>query len=30
MTVNASPHGTLFGTDGPLAFAARWAAAFDQ
>jgi thiopeptide-type bacteriocin biosynthesis protein len=30
MTVDTNPHGTLLGPDGPLAFAAPWAAAFDQ
>ncbi len=28
MTVNTDPHSTLLGPDGPLAFAAPWAAAF--
>jgi thiopeptide-type bacteriocin biosynthesis protein len=30
MTTDAPPTGTLFGSNGPLAFAAPWAAAFDK
>jgi thiopeptide-type bacteriocin biosynthesis protein len=30
MTVDTSPTSTLFGPDGPLSFAAPWAAAFDK
>jgi len=30
MTVGTDPHGILLGADGPLTFAAPWAAAFDE